>query len=349
MAFDAFPPVLAQQAQFCRDSGSPFTAAFLEAAAADIAAEGPISALVRPWAEAGAKALIDDAVSLRLAGGFHHAVLRGDAPALAAFYPPGDPAAPGFAAALADAAREHRGALSRFMGSPPQTNEVLRAMALLPGFLAVAGETGLPLTTLEIGASAGLNLNWARFHYRAEGWAWGDPASPVRLHCDWRGPPPAPADPGPVEALGCDVAPVDVGDPAQALRLRAYVWPDQSERMARLQAAIGLALRTEARPEPADAAAWLRHQLHPRPGRATVLYHSVVRQYLSPETAAGVDAALAAAARNATPAAPVAWLRMEPQPGLGWRGMEVRLTLWPGGEERLLAVAHPHGAWVEPA
>jgi hypothetical protein len=27
--------------------------------------------------------------------------------------------------------------------------------------------------------------------------------------------------------------------------------------------------------------------------------------------------------------------------------MEVRLTLWPGGEERVLAEVHPHGAWVQ--
>jgi len=27
--------------------------------------------------------------------------------------------------------------------------------------------------------------------------------------------------------------------------------------------------------------------------------------------------------------------------------MELRLTLWPDGRERVLAAAHPHGAWVE--
>jgi hypothetical protein len=27
--------------------------------------------------------------------------------------------------------------------------------------------------------------------------------------------------------------------------------------------------------------------------------------------------------------------------------MELQLTQWPVGEERLLAHAHPHGAWIE--
>jgi hypothetical protein len=27
--------------------------------------------------------------------------------------------------------------------------------------------------------------------------------------------------------------------------------------------------------------------------------------------------------------------------------VEVRLRLWPGGEDRLLARAHHHGAWVD--
>jgi hypothetical protein len=79
-----------------------------------------------------------------------------------------------------------------------------------------------------------------------------------------------------------------------------------------------------------------------------VLYHSIMRQYLSPASEAAVAAATADAAAAATTEAPVAWLRMEPHVVAGWRETEVRLTLWPGGEDRLLARAHPHGAWVEP-
>jgi len=55
---------------------------------------------------------------------------------------------------------------------------------------------------------------------------------------------------------------------------------------------------------------------------------------------------LEAHGRAATTEAPFAWLRMEPAPDNMAR-MELRLTLWPGGEERVLAEVHPHGAWVK--
>ena len=349
MAFDAFPAVFEQQAQFCTVSGSPFTAQVLRIAVADIVAAGPIAALVDPWRDASPDKLVEDAVPLRLAAAFHHEVLAGAAPALEALYPPIVPADDALQAQLVKTTQAREARLTAFMRSPPQTNEVMRAYALFLGFLAVARETGLPLTTLEIGASAGLNMGWSRFRYEGEGWAWGDPSSPVKLRGEWRGPPPALVDFPDVQALGCDVAPVNVADPAQALRLSAYVWPDQAERVARLDAAILLARKLHLRPDKADAGRWLRKNLGPVPGRAVVLYHSIMRQYLSKESAAAVDAALEAAAAAATPEAPVAWLRMEPDLRTGWRQTEVRLTLWPGGEDRLLAHSHPHGAWVEVA
>ena len=41
---------------------------------------------------------------------------------------------------------------------------------------------------------------------------------------------------------------------------------------------------------------------------------------------------------------PLAWLRFELS---GERSdVELRLALWPGGDERLLAVSHAHGNWI---
>ena len=79
-------------------------------------------------------------------------------------------------------------------------------------------------------------------------------------------------------------------------------------------------------------------------GAVTVLYHSVFWQYMPRESQAALAKLIGEIGGRATADAPFAWLRMEP-PGAA-PGMEVRLTLWPGGEERLLADVHPHGAFV---
>jgi hypothetical protein len=244
---------------------------------------------------------------------------------------------------------ERRAEVVAFMVSPPQTNEVGRSFCLAPGFQVIAAETGLPLRLFEIGASAGLNLRFDRYAYDFAGQAWGEAGSPVLLDNDWRGGPPPLGSVEVVERAGCDQAPVDVSDPAQALRLEAYVWPDQVRRLARVRGAIAIAI-ANANPASlvkADAAAWTAAQLAPRPGVASVLYHSVMWQYMPPVTQDAVRTAIEAAGAAATAGSPVAWLRMEPNPQRPQWQMELRLTLWPGGEDRHLADVHPHGTWVE--
>jgi len=76
----------------------------------------------------------------------------------------------------------------------------------------------------------------------------------------------------------------------------------------------------------------------------SVLYHSVVWQYLPAATQERVEAAIARGAARARAEAPLAWLRLEPASGGGHA--ELRLTLWPGGRERHLADADFHGRWV---
>jgi len=52
-------------------------------------------------------------------------------------------------------------------GTRLQTNEVTRCANLLPAFELVSQRSGRqPLAFIEIGASAGLKLNWSRFGYR---------------------------------------------------------------------------------------------------------------------------------------------------------------------------------------
>jgi hypothetical protein len=82
-----------------------------------------------------------------------------------------------------------------------------------------------------------------------------------------------------------------------------------------------------------------------QPGAVTVLYHSIFWQYLPPATLAAMLAALEDLGRQAAPEAPFAWLRMEPVLDNLAR-TQLRVTLWPGGEDRLLAEVSPHGQWA---
>lgn len=336
------------QAQVCREFGSPFNGAMLTHMAEDLEAGGPIGALLEPWRGASRRALFDDAVPIRLVNAFTHLAMGGEAPALAGLYPsdgrPGD--ADAAWAVARDLIGPQHAQLSAFMGHEPQTNEVRRSGVLLSGFLTVADETGLPLRTFEVGASAGLNLFWDQFRYELGEAAWGDPTAAVSVPVDWSGPlPPLHARPHVTERAACDRRPTDLADPAQRRRLLACVWPDQRDRLARSRAAIDLALAEGVRVEAADALDWVRARVWPQTGAATVLYHSILWQYLPPATRDGLAEAIADLGAQATKAAPFAWLRMEPPPD-NLATVHLRLTLWPGGDDRLLAEVHPHGAWV---
>ncbi len=334
----------AKQISWCDSLDAPFTARLLRLLSDDVAKAGPTAALIGQWPGDP----VADALPLRLAGAFHALVLTGADPGLAACYPPGGDAER-FAPAVQAALERRAGFLQHFLRSPPQTNEVGRSTVLLGGFLQVAAATGLPLRLLEIGASAGLNLLWDRYSYRLGSATWGDPASPVRLEPEWTGKlPPLAASVGIASRAGCDIAPLDIRQDGEALRLRAYVWPDQPERLARLDAAIALARTAGPVVERADAALWVRDQLGgAAEGQATVLFHSIMWQYMPAATQTATRETIERAGARATRTAPVAWLRFEPpRPEAK---PELHSTLWPGGSTHHLATAHPHGravAWV---
>lgn len=89
---------------------------------------------------------------------------------------------------------------------------------------------------------------------------------------------------------------------------------------------------------------WLGERLaEARPGLATVVFHSIVIQYLTESERNALAALLAVAGERADSEAPLAWLRMEPA---GERA-DLHLTTWPGGEERRLGSAGYHGDPVE--
>jgi hypothetical protein len=330
-----------RQVAGCERLGSPFTARVLQAAWGDWLAGGPLRDVLPDWP--GDPWV--DAVPLRVAGALHALVLDGTDQALAALYPPRRPhfdpvRGP---AAVRRALDVHRDRIAAWLRSPPQTNEVGRSGVLLGGFALIARRTGLPLALLELGASAGLNSRWHRYRYELGAASWGDAASPVTIRCDWHGaPPPLPPRFEIDSAAACDVAPIDLHDAAAANRLAGYVWPDQADRLQRLQAAVALARLDALRVERAHAADFLRrHLAAARPGRATVVFHSIMWQYLAGDERDALRELLAQAGARATPDAPLARLALEVPRGAATP--RLYLTLWPGNERLVLADAHPHG------
>lgn len=295
---------------------SPLCVALMRGAAADLDEAGGVVAA----AFDGDPAPPGSVPQLRLLAALHHLVLSGAAPALARHYasaggtePPAD-AWHAARAALAD----HAEAVRARIGLTVQTNEPGRSAALYGALLWLTERHGLPVRLLEIGASAGLNLRADRFAYVVDGETLGDPGAALVLREPWVGTPverPAAAAAAldVVERAGCDPTPIDAATPEGRRTLLSYVWPDEPDRLARQRAALVVAAATPVTIERTeDTAGWLAHRLHDAraPGALTVVWQSVVRQYVPDPEWVAIDATIAAALGR--PDAPVAWVSFEP-------------------------------------
>ena len=126
-----------------------------------------------------------------------------------------------------------------------QTNETGRCAVLYPAIAEAARRVGATRVGLvDVGCSAGLNLNLDRAGITyGNGVFLGDASSPLQLTCEVVGERSIPDRPIPpvVARIGVDLNPVDASDAADARWLHACLWPDQPERVERLNAAIALA------------------------------------------------------------------------------------------------------------
>jgi hypothetical protein len=334
------------QVAACRKLGAPFTAELLERAAADLTAGGVTYDALRDHLDAPQPT----ATPLRLAGALHRLVLAGRAPELAAHYPRGDD--PGDAtaawAAAVRAITDNLAYVREILTRPPQTNEVGRAAVLLGVGARLMAQAPLPVRLAELGASAGLNLRADQFAVTAATAPggpvlYGPPHARVILAGAWAGELPPHAPPLDVtERRGCDLDPIDPTTPEGAQALQSYVWPEQTERLARLRGALDVARDVPAVVERMGAADFVA-TLAPRTGTWLDVWHSVMWQYVPAEEQRLVAERLAALAHRATADAPVAHAAFEPvDPASG--PFRVTLRTWPeGGVVRVLGTAAPHG------
>lgn len=344
---DGVRAAFANQVDYCRANGAPITTRVVEGVAAALDGDNAFARRLREWPGRP----LADGLPLRCAGGMHALMLAGAEPGLAPLYR-GEAEAMGDAEHLVgEAIDRHADVLLPWLDGPPQTNEAGRSSNYIAAMLWLA-DRGLPprFDCLEIGSSAGVNLMIDRYDYGLGGVAVGPGDSGMRLSPEWRGSPPPglPSDWGFARLKGCDVAPVDLRDPAQLLRLKAYVWPEHHQRFQRLEFAAASALLKPPELVKQDADAFVEAELAraQAPGTTRIVMHSIVWQYLGAERQARITRAIEAAGAAATAARPLAWVALESNRDSFKHELNVRM--WPGdGQPHLLARAHAHGAWIE--
>ena len=322
------------QAKACAALGSPLMERLMTGLADRLSPGDPVSDRVLGWP--GDPSSRADSVPLRLAGGLHALVLTGRAPTLAAAYASVDDPTD---CALATICQQPSFLLD-WLKSPPQTNEVRRSATLIAAAHWLTARFGLPLVLSELGASAGLNLLFDHYALTIGDQSFGPPDPALRLSPDWSGRPPPPATPRILDRRGVDLNPLD--PVADHMRLLAYLWPDQADRLTRTRAALDLASRQRVQVDRGDAADWLENRLAtPRPDALHLIFHTVAWQYFSPATQSRALAAMDRAGR----AGPLARLSCEADTQTP--GAALTLTLWPGGETIRLGRTDFHGRWVD--
>lgn len=284
----------------------------------------------------------------------HFLLLRGADGPLAEFYPtvsssvpPDEDPSPFFAEFCA----EHRAEIVSVLETRRvQTNEPRRAAILLPGFEMVARSYSAPLATLEVGTSAGLLTLWDHYAYDyGTSGTYGAPGSQLVLHSEVRGPHPPPLGlPDKAWSAGIDTDPIDLSSDIEATWLRSLVWPDQLERMHRLEAAIEVARQHPPHLLAGDGIELLATVADEAPEEAVVVvHHSFALNQVTEEDRSRFEAVVAGLEGSHR----VVLISIEDWGG-GWdRDEPFHLYLGEveGGllVKRELARVHHHGEWLE--
>lgn len=252
-----------------------------------------------------------------------------------------------------------------------QTNETSRGIAwLLPASLLGVESAHL----VELGASAGLNLYAELRHYRLgleSGQALvelGGQGSvefeiPTELGADLTWPEGLTLGcPKVLSRVGADFSPLDLKEAQAQLHLKACVWPDQPERLQRLQR--GIDLHCEAQEGifgpvaqlyparlPEDLESFLRKAIPTQPVGPVIIYNTYVTEYFNDVDERGMTRRMREFARrwSMQHKLPMMWVRFEPPrkgespaPRRGWCRWDVELFTGAAHQSMCLGWAHPH-------
>ncbi len=265
---------------------------------------------------------------------------------------------------------EHRLALERVIASrTTQTNEVGRCTALLPGLCHIASlyDGDVPISLLDLGTSAGLNLLFDDYSYTYRSAAddgvltAGPVGSAVSIDCSARDDLsllPELRLPTMGQRVGLDLSPLDPFSDDAVLWLLACQWPDNPTRFGRLRGALSNVRASDNPPrlERGDMIADLPRVAASISGtHPLVVFHSWVAAYLDESQ----QRTLAAEVHALNTARPVHHLYCEtpfetpglptppsPVPREGPDLATALVHIGPDGTPERLADTHPHGYWI---
>ena len=168
--------------------------------------------------------------------------------------------------------------------------------------------------------------------------------APLVIEAELRGERLPPAGPNPEIAgrVGLELNPVDLGNPDDRDWLRALIWPDQGERLKRMDRAIALFLRERPKIVAGDALALLPDALACVPERQVpCVYHTIVLYQFSHEMRQALDDMMIVASLRR----PLWRLSFEYDGDI----YLLSAICYQDGERtvRRLASSHPHGTWLE--
>ena len=177
---------------------------------------------------------------------------------------------------LTNVASVHSVMLARFT----QTNEPARCAVVLP----LLAQLPQPLALIEVGASAGLCLLPDFYGYDYGVSVLGADCPVFKCAANEATPLPA-SIPRIVWRAGLDLNPIDAADPSAAAWLEALVWPEQTDRLANLHAALAIAASQKPRILHGNLLSGaLANLCREAPQDATlVIFHTAVLTYVEEE------------------------------------------------------------------
>lgn len=228
------------------------------------------------------------------------------------------------------------------------TNEIGRSALLHAAFRSVGREAAQPLSLIEIGPSAGLNLIWdsygVRYQRNKAVTATVNVPADLVIDCELHGDRTPPVGPTPDIAgrIGLELNPVDLSKADDRDWLRALIWPDQTARLARLNRAIELFITHRPMIRAGDALELLPDALADvAPGVVPCVYHTIAVYQFSRTMKHALEDLLAVAGLRR----PVWRVSFEFDGEL----YILSTIRYADGlrEEKRLASCHPHGTWLE--